>query len=289
MENNPQRDALIFGGTGEDGYDDDRRPLSGINASQLGQVWGGLGILAQKEILRAHTCTQCRYSGEAHKRPHPLTARRRDSPAIGSLTLMFLFLFLSSSGQFLGDIAIPEGTYPKQSKTEAALQEEVERYKKEVLEGLQIEEEGLTDLVRKKTKQLPTLDEPSRRFNDPAEDADGSSPDARKNGQVLKNGFDRPPDPTATGLTASDSTRTEKPKRKHRKRHVNYLRKNRGRRRQSGRFPYRSLFGFRTNGSVSGSRTIRRSTNSSPTSILRRRSDLNFRRRSISSIGLTVG
>lgn len=59
-----------------------------------------------------------------------------------------------SLGEFQGDIAIPN-------------QEEIENYRKELLEGLQVEEEGLTDYIRKKSKQDPTLDSPS--FNDPAD------------------------------------------------------------------------------------------------------------------------
>ncbi|KAL1489387.1 hypothetical protein ABEB36_014292 [Hypothenemus hampei] len=64
------------------------------------------------------------------------------------------FIVTSRRGNFQGDIALTDET-GEQIKTEikhSLLQEEMERHKQEVLEGLQIEEEGLTDLVRKKTK-----------------------------------------------------------------------------------------------------------------------------------------
>lgn len=88
------------------------------------------------------------------------------------------------TGYFLGDIAIPNANYSKRTKEEAALQEELERYKKEVLEGLQIEEEGLTDLLRKKTKQLGNIDI-ARSHNDPLDDNNLNS----IKDHVLKNNF----------------------------------------------------------------------------------------------------
>jgi tolkin len=50
----------------------------------------------------------------------------------------------------MGDIALPN------------IQQELERLKQEVYhEGLQVEEEGLTDIVRKKTKQPNVILEPT--------------------------------------------------------------------------------------------------------------------------------
>lgn len=60
------------------------------------------------------------------------------------------FLF---SGEFQGDIAIPFIESNQNKKASLKLQEEIEKYKQEVLEGLQIEEEGLPDYLRKKAKQ----------------------------------------------------------------------------------------------------------------------------------------
>lgn len=90
-----------------------------------------------------------------------------------------------------------------------ALQEELERYKKEVLEGLQIEEEGLTDLVRKKTKQTSN----TRSYNDPV---DGSAAYNIKD-HVLKNSLNNlKTDPSDHGIQKrSDDVQT-----RHRKRHA---------------------------------------------------------------------
>lgn len=57
----------------------------------------------------------------------------------------------------MGDIALPNIDYDRELAYEQPKQEEVEKYKQEVLEGLQIEEEGLTAFIRKKTKQPSTL------------------------------------------------------------------------------------------------------------------------------------
>ncbi|XP_072939478.1 tolloid-like protein 1 [Epargyreus clarus] len=76
---------------------------------------------------------------------------------------------------FQGDIAIPDIDYfkpartvPATSKINKSLQEEVERLKKEVLlEGLQVEEEGLPDILRKRTKQpVPLPQEKPKKYND---------------------------------------------------------------------------------------------------------------------------
>ncbi|XP_038223026.1 tolloid-like protein 1 [Zerene cesonia] len=78
------------------------------------------------------------------------------------------------AGNFQGDIAIPDdyfkpsNTAPSSSKINKSLQEEVERLKKEVLlEGLQVEEEGLPDILRKRTKQpLPLPQEKPKKYNE---------------------------------------------------------------------------------------------------------------------------
>ena len=65
-------------------------------------------------------------------------------------------------GSFLDDIALPDFNYQTEwsTKNKSAQQEEIEKLKKEVyLDGLQVEEEGLTDILRKKIKQVPLQDD----------------------------------------------------------------------------------------------------------------------------------
>lgn len=61
----------------------------------------------------------------------------------------------------MGDIAMPNINYETQWQTQKlnkSFQQELEKMKQEVYhEGLQVEEEGLTDIIRKKTK-LPNSD-----------------------------------------------------------------------------------------------------------------------------------
>lgn len=56
----------------------------------------------------------------------------------------------------MGDIALPNINYETQWQTQKlnkSFQQELEKMKQEVYhEGLQVEEEGLTDIIRKKTK-----------------------------------------------------------------------------------------------------------------------------------------
>lgn len=71
-------------------------------------------------------------------------------------------------------------------------QKEVEKYKQEVLEGLQIEEEGLTDLLRKKTKH-PSTHQDTVSPNDPLEgNQDFTNNKDGKHGQMLKFSNDQP-------------------------------------------------------------------------------------------------
>ncbi|XP_030767675.1 tolloid-like protein 2 [Sitophilus oryzae] len=74
------------------------------------------------------------------------------------------------AGSFLGDIALPdEEIAPKPKLKHSLLQEELEKYKQEVLEGLQIEEEGLNEFNRKISKQPPDVFGYSN-GNDPLDD-----------------------------------------------------------------------------------------------------------------------
>lgn len=63
------------------------------------------------------------------------------------------------AGDFMGDIALPNINYDhqwQQQKLNKTFQQELEQLKQEVYhEGLQVEEEGLTDIIRKKTKLPP--------------------------------------------------------------------------------------------------------------------------------------
>lgn len=62
----------------------------------------------------------------------------------------------------MGDIALPNVNYESQWQTQKlnkSFQQELERMKQEVYhEGLQVEEEGLTDIIRKKTKLFTNYD-----------------------------------------------------------------------------------------------------------------------------------
>lgn len=74
----------------------------------------------------------------------------------------------------MGDIALPDIVYESEWNAQQfnkTFQQELEKLKQEVFqEGLQVEEEGLTDILRKKTKYSqpePTTSEPSKKLNDP--------------------------------------------------------------------------------------------------------------------------
>jgi hypothetical protein len=62
----------------------------------------------------------------------------------------------------MGDIALPDVNYQPEWGTKTnkpAQQEELEKLKKEVyMDGLQVEEEGLSDIIRKKIKQVSIQD-----------------------------------------------------------------------------------------------------------------------------------
>jgi tolkin len=68
----------------------------------------------------------------------------------------------------MGDIALPDINYQTEYelKKNRTTQQELEKLKKEVyLEGLQVEEEGLTDVLRKKIKQAIAVEDNSQRNN----------------------------------------------------------------------------------------------------------------------------
>ncbi|KAG5870535.1 hypothetical protein JTB14_014726 [Gonioctena quinquepunctata] len=91
-----------------------------------------------------------------------------------------------SPDQFLGDIALPYSDQPSERKFED-FQEEIEKYKQDILDGLQIEEEGLPDFLRKKIKQPSLLS--TENYNDPFDNLFVDT--GRKNGQVLKTYYDQ--------------------------------------------------------------------------------------------------
>lgn len=80
------------------------------------------------------------------------------------------YYYYSDVGTFIGDIALADFSYENEYdlKKNKNNQQELEKLKKEVyLEGLQVEEEGLTDVLRKKIKQAITIeDNDSHRKND---------------------------------------------------------------------------------------------------------------------------
>lgn len=71
----------------------------------------------------------------------------------------------------MGDIALPNINYEQewqQQRLNKTFQQELEILKQEVYhEGLQVEEEGLTDIIRKKTKLPPDLS-PTSNNNEPS-------------------------------------------------------------------------------------------------------------------------
>lgn len=87
-----------------------------------------------------------------------------------------MIILSSFTENFQGDIAIPDSDLQRyatrapvpENKINKSLQEEVERLKKEVLlEGLQVEEEGMPDILRKRTKQpLALSQDKPKKYND---------------------------------------------------------------------------------------------------------------------------
>ncbi|XP_076255661.1 tolloid-like protein 1 tolkin [Rhynchophorus ferrugineus] len=106
--------------------------------------------------LSLGTCVHTSGRNNSH---HRYTTEELLHKAFPVKTSADLYLDPCKAGHFLGDIALSEEEINHQSTLKhTSLQKEVERYKQEVLEGLQIEEEGLTDYVRKKTKHPGNID-----------------------------------------------------------------------------------------------------------------------------------
>ncbi|KAJ3621320.1 hypothetical protein MTP99_003471 [Tenebrio molitor] len=129
-------------------------------------------------VLRANT-----YHSDNRTRGHHFTVEELLSTTFPKKTSDDFDLDPCKAGEFMGDIALPK---PKPKDT--ILQEEVEQYKQEVLEGLQIEEEGLTDFIRKKAKQ-PAAIPTTRSYNDPFDNISEMDSTVHKNGQILKTDF----------------------------------------------------------------------------------------------------
>ncbi|EAT34525.1 AAEL013239-PA [Aedes aegypti] len=101
---------------------------------------------------------------------------------------------------FLGDIALPNVDYEtewQKQRLNKTFQQELEKLKQEVYhEGLQVEEEGLTDIIRKKTKQLsPDLNvgtnQPSKNLNEATVYVSSSQPvDHKSLNQISHNDHD---------------------------------------------------------------------------------------------------
>ncbi|KAI5646440.1 astacin (Peptidase family m12A) domain-containing protein [Phthorimaea operculella] len=118
---------------------------------------------------------------------------------------------------FQGDIAIPDVDYkykpaqtntPTPSKINKSLQEEVERLKKEVLlEGLQVEEEGLPDILRKRTKQPVPLEKP-KKYND-ASLMTKALPSGLDKSLLMKNGKIPPGESIENTTILSNQTKLE--------------------------------------------------------------------------------
>lgn len=65
--------------------------------------------------------------------------------------------------------------WSQQSNKSATQQEEIEKLKKEVyLDGLQVEEEGLTDMLRKKIKQATNHDDSLKSHNNNSNNSEKS-------------------------------------------------------------------------------------------------------------------
>ncbi|CAO1402934.1 unnamed protein product [Diamesa serratosioi] len=74
------------------------------------------------------------------------------------------------SGGFMGDIALDNINYETEWQLNKTMKQELEKLKQEVYhEGLQVEEEGLTDMLRKKTKQPAVVEN-----NEPTKNNDKS-------------------------------------------------------------------------------------------------------------------
>ncbi|KAK9878934.1 hypothetical protein WA026_003756 [Henosepilachna vigintioctopunctata] len=99
-----------------------------------------------------------------------------------------IFMDPCKADRFIGDIALSDDNYQKFLKN-AEFQKELEKYKQELLEGLQIEEEGLTEFVKKKTKQSSSFQDIVR-SNEPLEpETNIKIEKSNKYGQLLKTDY----------------------------------------------------------------------------------------------------
>ncbi|CAH1646948.1 unnamed protein product [Spodoptera littoralis] len=148
-------------------------------------------------------------SVEGRQEPHKFTIEELLSTHFEHKDSGDLGMDPCKADNFQGDIAIPSVDYFKPptsapvNKINKSLQEEVERLKKEVLlEGLQVEEEGLPDILRKRTKQpLPLSQEKPKKYNEAVLMTKALPPGLDKS-LLLKNGK-LPPDEMLDNYTNS--------------------------------------------------------------------------------------
>lgn len=148
-------------------------------------------------------------SVEGRQEPHKYTIEELLSTHFENKDSGDLGMDPCKADNFQGDIAIPNVDYFKPptsapvNKINKSLQEEVERLKKEVLlEGLQVEEEGLPDILRKRTKQpLPLSQEKPKKYNEAVLMTKALPPGLDKS-LLLKNGK-LPPDEMLDNYTNS--------------------------------------------------------------------------------------
>ncbi|XP_045765857.1 tolloid-like protein 1 isoform X1 [Maniola jurtina] len=139
-------------------------------------LWCSASAVAIGAILTLFACVASEVTFvEGREEPHRYTVDELLSTHFENKDSNDIGMDPCKAENFQGDIAIPDidyfkpaNTAPSASKINKSLQEEVERLKKEVLlEGLQVEEEGLTDILRKRTKQpLPLSQEKSKKYNE---------------------------------------------------------------------------------------------------------------------------
>ncbi|KAG6445800.1 hypothetical protein O3G_MSEX004120 [Manduca sexta] len=138
--------------------------------------WRGASRAAVGALLTFLLCVSSQVTScEGREEPHRFTIDELLSSQFEYKESDDVGLDPCKAGNFQGDIAIPDSDLYKPAtvspaKINKSLQEEVERLKKEVLlEGLQVEEEGLPDILRKRTKQpLPLSQDKPKKYNDAA-------------------------------------------------------------------------------------------------------------------------
>ncbi|CAG9855331.1 unnamed protein product [Phyllotreta striolata] len=145
-----------------------------------------------------------------------------------------LYMDPCKADSFFGDIALSmQDQSPKSAPKYSNFQKEIEKYKQDILDGLQIEEEGLTDYLRKKTKQATSITLP-KHYNDPFDSVPVNS--GQKNEQIINkfaendelSPFEKATDHKQSIPPAQDGDVTFKSRKR---RHLNTVRSN------SHRFP----------------------------------------------------